>query len=203
MAAIDDGMVDSPFGRVSPEILDILNGGSGSPVAAPQMMPEAPQGAAPVAAPVAPQVSINSIPEQVKAGPSQLDALKGVQAHGGGLDAFREPEDPDSWSSAFGRGVDQLQANLGGTAEAIGEATGSQFLIDGGKQFREEQLRQAAEYGQASTPSFTGINSFDSALDYGKQMVGSIAPSLGATLGGMGAGALAGERIGCTIWYPR
>lgn len=194
MASIDDGLVDSPFGRVSPEILDILNGGQGAPqqtpVAAPQMMPEAPQGQ-PQATP---RPSLQDIPQ---AQPEARQAQVPTEDDGGsGLDIFREPVDPNSWSSAFGRGVDTLQANFGGTVEAIGEATGSQYLTDAGKQYREQQLKEAAEYGEASTPSFTGINSFDTGLDYFKQTVGSMVPGLGVTAGGMVAGAKAGAAFG-------
>jgi hypothetical protein len=81
MASIDDGLVDSPFGRVSPEILDILKGGQGSPQA-PQEPAPVVEYAAPEAAPVA---DPNSVSSHFGRGVDRLQA-----AGGGTLEAMGE-----------------------------------------------------------------------------------------------------------------
>lgn len=106
--------------------------------------------------------------------------------------------DPNSWKSIIGRNVDQVQANLGGTVEAIGEATGSQFLVDAGADYRKEQLEEAQQYGNPSNTSYKDVDIEDigSVGAYLKNVVGGAAPALGVQLGSMGAGAAAGRAIG-------
>lgn len=106
--------------------------------------------------------------------------------------------DPNTWGSIIGRNVDQLQANAGGTLEAIGEATGSQFLTDAGKGIREEQLEQAQEYGDPTHTSYKDVDLEDigSVGQYLKNTVGGAAPALTVQLGAMGAGAAAGRAAG-------
>lgn len=169
MAAVDDGLVDSPFGRVRPEILDILNGGQG----APQPQPEA-------------------TPEVVPAAPQEAAPFRLPQA----------PVDPDSAGSTVGRAVDNLQANLYGTVEAIGELAGSDFLTEYGAQGRDEQKTQAAKYGQPSVNSYTDVHDVGTAVDYIEKMGLEAAPSLGVTAAGMGAGAAAGQKIGAALGVP-
>lgn len=82
--AANDGLVDSPFGRVRPEILEILNGGQGTPAVAPA---EAPQGA-PVAAPEA--VKEEWVSQDAPSDPNSFSSSMGrgwnqFQASGGGL----------------------------------------------------------------------------------------------------------------------
>lgn len=107
-------------------------------------------------------------------------------------------DEPNSWGSIIGRNVDQLQANAGGTLEAIGEATGSQFLTDAGKGIREEQLEQAQEYGDPTHTSYKDVDLEDigSVGQYLKNTVGGAAPALTVQLGAMGAGAAAGRAAG-------
>lgn len=107
-------------------------------------------------------------------------------------------EEANSWGSIIGRNVDQLQANAGGTIEAIGEATGSQFLTDAGKGIREEQLAQAQEYGDPTHTSYKDVDLEDigSVGQYLKNTVGGAAPALTVQLGAMGAGAAAGRAAG-------
>lgn len=156
MASIDDGLVDSPFGRVSPEILDILKGGQGSP----QQEQQAPvEYAAPEAAPVV---------------------------------------DPNSVSSHVGRAVDRLQADVGGTGEAIGEAFGSPALAQAGGRYRDEQLAEASQYG---TPEFSSafdvdINNPESITEYLKGVVSGAAPALGSTAGAAALGSKVGSVFG-------
>lgn len=172
MASIDDGLVDSPFGRVRPEILSILNGGQGSP---------APQ--------VAPQEA-----------PVSLDAFRAQSQSA----VPAAPVDPNSFSSAVGRGVDTMQANVGGTIEALGEITGSQYLQDSGKEIRDEQMAEAAQYGQPEIDSYKDVNFDDlsTVADYLSNTVGSMAPQLGTTMAAMGAGAVAGEKVGAPFGIP-
>ena len=170
MASINDGLVDSPFGRVRPEILSILNGGQGSP------------------APVQQEAPVS-------------------------LDAFRTPQqaaapsasvDPNSFGSAVGRGVDTMQANVGGTVEDFGEITGSQFLQDSGKQIRDEQMAEAAQYGQPEVDSYKDVdfNDLSTVSNYLSNTVGAMAPQLGTTMAAMGAGAVAGEKAGAPFGIP-
>lgn len=107
-------------------------------------------------------------------------------------------QDPNSWGSIIGRNTDVLQANIGGSIEAIGEATGSQYLAETGKGIREEQLAEAAQYGVPETTSYKDVDVDDigSVGAYLKNTVGSAAPALGVQLGSMGAGAAAGRAIG-------
>uniref|UniRef100_A0AAU6VZK8 Particle protein n=3 Tax=unclassified bacterial viruses TaxID=12333 RepID=A0AAU6VZK8_9VIRU len=106
--------------------------------------------------------------------------------------------EPNSWGSIIGRNVDNLQANLGGTVEAVGEATGSKFLADAGKQYREEQLDEAKQYGEPDHTSYKDVDLDDigSVGAYLKNVVGGAAPALGAQLASMGAGAAAGRAVG-------
>lgn len=182
MATVNDGLVDSPFGRVRPEILAILNGGQGSPAA------PAPE-AAPVAAP-----AVSNLSAARGEAPS-AEAPQGVP---------QTVTDPNSFGSAVGRGVDTMQANFGGTVEALGEISGSQYLQDSGKEIREEQLEQAAQYGQPEVDSYKDVDLDDlsSVGQYLSNTVGSMAPALGTTMAAMGGGALAGEKMGAAFGIP-
>lgn len=78
---IEDGLVDSPFGRVRPEILDILNGGQGAPAPTSEPVQGAPE-AAPEAdryesAAVADPVDPNSITSSVGRSYQQMEAAGG------------------------------------------------------------------------------------------------------------------------------
>ena len=187
MATLNDGLVDSPFGRVSPEVLAILNGGSGSPA------PADTQVAAPVAAPKP------SLLSQAR-GEAPVAGQPGVVAQA----APQEPVDPNSFSSAVGRGADQAQAALGGTVEAVGELTGNQYLMDAGKQERERQLKEAEQYGKPDVESYTDVDWHDpsTVTDYLSNTVGSLTAPMAAQLGAMGAGAAAGAGVGKAFGIP-
>ena len=156
MASIDDGLVDSPFGRVSPEILDILNGGQGSQQAAPAPVVEY---ADPVVAP---------------------------------------PVDPNATSSHIGRAVDRLQADVGGTVEAVGEAFGSPSLAQRGGAYRDEQLAEASQYGVPENASAFDVDLEDPEAigSYLKGVVTGAAPALGTTAGGAALGSKLGGAFG-------
>lgn len=165
MASIDDGLVDSPFGRVRPEILDILNGGQGSP--AQQVIPEVTQ-------------------------ETPVEYADPAQA---------APVDPNSVSSHFGRAVDRLQADAGGTLEAIGEATGNKYLTDTGGAYRDEQLKEADAYGNPSVGSYKDVDISDpeSVTEYLKGIVTGAAPGLGTTAASAYAGAKTGAALGAPL----
>lgn len=114
------------------------------------------------------------------------------------LEQEAAPQDPNSWKSIIGRNVDQLQASGGGTLEAVGEAVGSEFLMDTGKQIRDEQMEQAKEYGDPTHTSYKDVDMDDigSVGAYLKNLVGGAAPALTVQLGSMGAGAAAGRAVG-------
>lgn len=131
-------------------------------------------------------------------------ALMARRAEGGSA-RVPAPVDPEAFSSKMGAAVDRMQANMGGTVEAVGEAAGSQYLQDTGKQIREDNLKEAEQYG---TPE-QGLSVYD--VDWGN--AGSIgtylkdigietAPNMGVIAGsamaGQKAGAIAGP-IGRTV----
>lgn len=185
MATPNDGLVDSPFGRVRPEILAILNGAQGSPAVPPETSSE-------------PAPAVSNLSAARSEAPVQGGAPSNLQS------AAPVATDPNSLSSAVGRGVDTMQANLGGTTEAIGEITGSQYLQDSGKAYREQQLEEAAQYGQPEVDSYKDVdlNDLSSVGNYITNTVGSIAPALGTTMAAMGGGALAGEKAGAMFGIP-
>lgn len=184
MATVDDGLVDSPFGRVRPEILDILNGGQG---ATPEVQPAPTPEAAPVAAPEA---------------PTRMAPVGQAPAAAARVRLPQAPVDPNAVSSTVGRSVDNLQANAYGTAEAIGELVGSDFITDWAAQNRDEEKRQAALYGTPAVNSYTDVHDASTAYDYVEKMGLEAVPSLAVTGGGMAAGAAAGQKVGAALGVP-
>jgi hypothetical protein len=180
MATPNDGLVDSPFGRVRPEILEILNGGTGSQPSTDNSVPE------PVEVPG--QQPIGS-----PAGPQEVSAKEPVEV-------VEQPQvvDPDSARSIIGRSADQLQAQMYGTVEAIGEATGNQYLMDTGAEGRKEQLEEAAQYGNPSVGSYRDVDLEDpeSLGSYIKQLGLGMTPGLAAVGGSAAAGAKVGGMFG-------
>ena len=179
MAAVDDGLVDSPFGRVRPEILDILNGGQGAP-AQQQPLPssivpsETPE-AAPVAAPEALPTSI--VPESMQP---------------------QEPEDPNSFGASVGRGVAGLKAAVGGTTEVAGHIFNSAVLKDAGEEIRTQSVDEQEAYGQpqyASVSDITDPFDMNQVGSYLKNQVGQMAPQLAVVGGGSLAAAKAASKL--------
>lgn len=138
-----------------------------APVVAPQ---GAPQGA-PVPAPVA----------TPQAGPKPV------------VDSTPEPVDPNSWSSAIGRGVDNMQADLGAGVSVAGQLTGSQYLDDLGSQIAKDNKEEAEQYGTPTDRSYKDVDvgSAGSIGQYLKNTVGEALPSMAT----VSAGALAGGKM--------
>jgi hypothetical protein len=105
------------------------------------------------------------------------------------------PEDPDSFGSAVGRGIDNLQANAWGTVQAVGEASGSPDLTDLGTQGVAENKEEAAQYGTPSARSYKDVDPLDagSVGQYVKNVVGESVGSMGVSVGSALAGAKAGS----------
>lgn len=139
-----------------------------------------PQVAAPAAPAAAPQVN-SGLPER------PLNPLPSA-----------EPVDPDSFASAVGRGVDEVQANIGGTIRVAGELTGSQFLTDYGQHMAEENKAEASQYGVPSSRSYkdVDVNDAGSIGQYVKNIAGEGAAALGGVMAGGYAGAKAGGLAG-------
>lgn len=101
--------------------------------------------------------------------------------------------DPDAISSTLGRGVDTLQANLGGTVEAVGQAAGSSYLEDAGAKLRAEQQAEAAQYGTpTNTQSVYDVDSPESAMEWAQENIVGSLPSMAPTM----AGAAVGSKFG-------
>lgn len=111
------------------------------------------------------------------------------QAAGGVPRPTPRKKDPDSFSSSIGRAVDNLQANFGGTAEALGEITGIDALAEAGGQYRDEQKAEAAQYGLPSIGSVFDINSVGDAGSWLGETATAALPSLATTLGSGAAAA--------------
>lgn len=113
-----------------------------------------------------------------------------------------QPTDPNSVGSTIGRAVDQLQSNYGGTVEAIGEFTGSDYLRTMGETIRKENLEEAAQYGNAENSTWSEIQGPEDVPEYLKQLGLSAIPSLGTVAAGTLAGGRAGApggAVGATI----
>ncbi|AUV61763.1 virion structural protein [Pseudomonas phage Bjorn] len=114
------------------------------------------------------------------------------------LPPAQEAADPDSWGSAIGRGVDETQANIGGSIRVAGELTGSQFLTDYGQQMVEQNKEEASQYGVPTNRSYKDVDPSDvgSIGQYVKNLVGEGAASMGGVMAGSVAGAKAGGLAG-------
>lgn len=102
--------------------------------------------------------------------------------------------DPDAITSTIGRGVDKMQANYGGGLEALGQALGSDTLEKMGGDYRDEQLKEAEQYGQPTHPTtYKDVDVTDpsSVGGFVQELVGGAAGGMGAALAGGIAGAKA------------
>lgn len=101
-----------------------------------------------------------------------------------------EPVDPNSVAAGLGRGIAQYKSNVGGTLEALGEATGSESLRQYGQEVRQDNNSDAAAFGQAPD------SLLNDPVNYLKSMGLQVAPALATNLGGAYAGQLAGSEFG-------
>lgn len=132
---------------------------------------------------------LKSMVTKPQAAPSVLQSMATASAN----------HDPDSMSSNIGRATDRAQAAVGGTIEAIGQVTGSQYLQDKGDQIRTEQLAQAAEYGRPTQPRTYKDVDFSSpsgVTEWAGNLFQDSAPAMGAILAGSAAGAKVGAPLG-------
>jgi len=97
-------------------------------------------------------------------------------------------------TSSFGRGVDQMQGMMYSSAEAFGEAIDSEAITEFGKAGREENIRQASQYGMRQQfLEITDANDFTNWLAEGlSEQLPMMAPSLAGGLGGAAAGSVFG-----------
>lgn len=97
-------------------------------------------------------------------------------------------------TSSFGRGVDQMQGMMYSSAEAFGEAVDSEAITEFGKAGREENIRQASQYGMRQQfLEITDANDFTNWLAEGlSEQLPMMAPSLAGGLGGAAAGSVFG-----------
>ena len=132
---------------------------------------------------------LKSMVTKPQAAPSVLQSMAAASAN----------NDPDSMSSNIGRATDRAQAAVGGTIEAIGQVTGSQYLKDKGDQIRTEQLAQAAEYGRPTQPRTykdVEFSSPSSVTEWAGNLFQDSAPAMGTILAGSAAGANVGAPLG-------
>lgn len=109
-----------------------------------------------------------------------------------------EPITPDATMlESFGRGVDIAQGSIGGTIEAVGEATGSEKLTQFGGDIRRRNEEEAA-----SVPSrmpMTEIDSTAKLWEYSKDLFSEQAAIMGPMFAGGMAGAYAGGMAGAPL----
>lgn len=86
--------------------------------------------------------------------------------------------DPNTFSSAVGRSVDQTQSAFGSFVQALGEATGSETMKSWGTDYYNKQMAEAEQYGTPSDPGFMGISNVDDFVNWGKNTLASIGTSL-------------------------
>jgi hypothetical protein len=91
-------------------------------------------------------------------------------------------------------GVDDMQALTYAGIEAIGEAGGWDSIATKGKEGRERNVKEAAQYGQPM--SLDDVDSVISALRYGTEGLARLAPSLIGGVAATTAGAIAAPAVG-------
>jgi len=132
----------------------------------------------------------------LKGGQSLAEKIEARRASGEAAGLTAAPVDPDALSSTLGRGVQTLKENLGGTAEALGQALGSQFAEDAGAQFRAEAEQEALKFGTpTNTNSVYDIKDAGTAGEWVQENIAGSLPSMAPTV----AGAVAGGRFGGPI----
>jgi hypothetical protein len=96
-------------------------------------------------------------------------------------------------------GVDGFQGNLYAATEMAGEVFGSDGLAAWGKEGRERNVKEAAQYGPAL--SRKDVHDLRSAAQYGVETLAEFAPTAIGTAAAIGAGILAAPEaaIGATV----
>lgn len=108
--------------------------------------------------------------------------------------------DPDSISSTLGRGVQGAVENVGGTAEALGQALDSQFLQDAGSQLRAEAQEEALKFGTpTNTTSIYNVESLGDAAEWAQENIVGSLPSMAPTVAGAVAGGRFGGPVGAAV----
>lgn len=108
--------------------------------------------------------------------------------------------DPDSISSTLGRGVQSAVENVGGTAEALGQALDSQFLQDAGSQLRAEAQEEALKFGTpTNTTSIYNVESLGDAAEWAQENIVGSLPSMAPTVAGAVAGGRFGGPVGAAV----
>lgn len=101
-----------------------------------------------------------------------------------------------TFGNAILAGLDDLD-KLGGSAqEAIGEWLGSEKLAEYGREARETNTREAAEYGEGG--KFSDIASVGDAFRWANQTAGRLIPVMVPSVAGGIAGAAAAPAVGVT-----
>jgi hypothetical protein len=117
------------------------------------------------------------------------------------LETLSKTEKTLSFFGSVGRGVDLLQSNLYGFAEATGEATGIDSLTGFGREGRVSNLAEAQQYGDRT--SLFDIGSVGEAGQFTKETIGEqiplMAPSVAGGLTGAGVGFAAAGPPGALI----
>ncbi|WYV71601.1 virion structural protein [Pseudomonas phage vB_PaeP_SIIA-P2] len=143
---------------------------------------------------VAAELASLNEPEVIEEAPQEVDPATPEPAPD--LSALVTPADPNSISSAIGRGVDTMQSNIGGTIATLGELTGSDYLKDYGTQMAEENAQEASQYGTPDVRSFADIQDIPSIGSFLKNNIVEALPSMAPVLAGGAAGAKAGSVFG-------
>ena len=105
-----------------------------------------------------------------------------------------ETDEQSIFSAGFSRGVDLIQKNLGSAIEGFGSATGIDTIKDYGTEVVERNEQELLENSDKAK-RLDDIQDIGSFFDWTASTFGEQLPNLGYTLGGAGAGAVAGSII--------
>jgi Asp-tRNA(Asn)/Glu-tRNA(Gln) amidotransferase C subunit len=110
------------------------------------------------------------------------------------------PEATGKFFKSIGRGIDQMQGAIGSGIDVIGEATGIEAIEKFGERQAARNEAQLLEK-EIDDPrlQLRDVNNIivgkQSWVDYIQQSLGEVLPSMGISLAGAGAGALAGSAV--------
>lgn len=117
--------------------------------------------------------------------------------HGQGVSSLpgaHETAENDSWAitRGFKAGVDQLQGMGYGLAGIVGDAVGAEGLREWGMEGYQRNMEEAAE--NAPETNFMDIRGIGDAANWAGYTIGNLAPMMGTSLAGGGAGAIFARR---------